>query len=215
MSVVSGGPRDPGGLPDRRTDRFVGEIAGLGTASGHRFVIGRWVESPYGAFADVMHESPQGHRTLRAPSTTVADFVAATYRFDEVVVAPVVATRAGGALVVSTGDLHLRLTAGGRTAIGWCLRAVPRPVARSPLWSTLVDPIARVAMSGVRTRGTAGNGRREWYGATDQHRLDAVDAVLDGRDLGMLTDVWPPVRFGFSSTPRRPSVVSVTTTVRW
>ena len=69
-------------------------------------------------------------------------------------------------------------------------------------------------MRGVRTRGTAGNDRREWYGATDQHRLDGVSATLGGVDLGALADVWPPVRFGFSSTPRTPSIVTVTTTIR-
>ena len=66
----------------------------------------------------------------------------------------------------------------------------------------------------MRTRGTAGNGRHEWYGATDQHRLTAVRASLGDADLGALADVWPPVRFGFSSTPRSPGIVAVTTTIR-
>ena len=77
-----------------------------------------------------------------------------------------------------------------------------------------IDPVARLALRGVRTRGSAGHGRREWYGAADVHRLTAVRARLGDDDLGSLTDVWPPVRFGFSSTPRRASIVAVTTTVR-
>jgi len=36
---------------------------------------------------------------------------------------------------------------------------------------------------------------------------------LDGVDLGELALVDPPCRFGFSSTPRSPSVTSVVTTV--
>jgi hypothetical protein len=102
-----------------------------------------------------------------------------------------------------------------RTPLGWALRLVPGPVARAPWWCSLTDPVARLVLSGVRTRGTAGNGRRAWYGAGDQHSLAAVQVELAGADLGPLTDVWPPVRFGFSSTPRQPSIVAVTTTVRW
>ena len=58
-------------------------------------------------------------------------------------------------------------------------------------------------MDGVRTRGTAGNGRREWYGATDARAVTALSGAFDGTDLGALADVDPPCRFGFSSTPRQ------------
>jgi hypothetical protein len=37
--------------------------------------------------------------------------------------------------------------------------------------------------------------------------------MLDGLPLGTLSDVWPPVTFGFSSTPRAPGIVAVTTTI--
>src|SRR5690606_39583710 len=40
--------------------RFRGRIAGWGTASGTRVVVGRWDASPFGAFADVMVERPDG-----------------------------------------------------------------------------------------------------------------------------------------------------------
>jgi len=122
-------------------------------------------------------------------------------------------TRSVSGLSVAAGDLTLDVVTGTRTAIGWVLRAVPPPLARARWWCSAIDPIARVALHGVRTRGTAGNGRREWYGATDQHRVVSVRAALGGQDLGDLADVWPPVRFGFSSTPRTPSMVAVTTTV--
>jgi hypothetical protein len=93
------------------------------------------------------------------------------------------------------------------------LHAVPIRVATAPAWCAAIDPLARLAVRGVRTRGSAGNGRREWYGATDQHDVTAVACTLGARPLGALADVWPPVRFGFSSTPRRPAIVSVTTTI--
>lgn len=72
---------------------------------------------------------------------------------------------------------------------------------------------ARV-LRGVRTHGSAGNGRREWYAVQDLHPITAATGVLNGADLGHLTPVDPPVRFGFGSTPRFPALVRVTTTVQ-
>jgi hypothetical protein len=65
----------------------------------------------------------------------------------------------------------------------------------------------------VRTRGSAGGGRREWYGVRDHHPLTSADGQWQGIELGPMADVHPPVRFGFGSTPRRPSIVRVTTTI--
>ena len=48
--------------------RFSGTITGLGTASGRRVVVGHWLTSPFGTFADVMTEDASGHRTLLAPT---------------------------------------------------------------------------------------------------------------------------------------------------
>jgi hypothetical protein len=56
-------------------------------------------------------------------------------------------------------------------------------------------------------------GRREYYGATDAHAVAAATGTFDGADLGRLAPVDPPCRFGFSSTPRRPSVTTVVTTL--
>jgi hypothetical protein len=68
-------------------------------------------------------------------------------------------------------------------------------------------------MNGVRTRGTAREGRREWYGATDLRLVTSASGSFDGSPLGTLAPVDPPCRFGFSSTPRTPSVTSVVTTI--
>jgi len=194
-------------------DRFRGEICGVGTTSGTRIVVGRWPESPFGSFADVMVERADGHRVFLAPDDEIAAYVTSVYAFDEIVVAPVVTERRVDALHVAGGPLELDATIGARDPLGWLLRTVPRRVATSTAWATVVDPIARVAMRGVRTRGTTAGGD-EYYAATDRHGVTAVVARWDGVDLGPLTDVDPPVRFGFSSTPRRPSIVAVTTTVR-
>lgn len=200
-------------MPSKHRRVFTGEICGFGTTSGHRIVIGRWVVSPLGSFADVMHESDSGVRTLFAPNDEVAEFVQTTYTFDRVVIVSVDAVRTSTALTVEAGPLSTRVDIGSRSAIGWALTAVPSRVATSPVWCRAIDPVARVVMRGVRTRGTAGNNRVESYGATDMHALSSVHATLDGVDLGSLADVWPPVTFGFGSTPRTPSIVALSTTI--
>lgn len=194
--------------------RFDGEIAAFGTTTGHRVVVGRWPVSPFGPVSDVMLEAPDGTRLLIAPSEEVARFVASTYRFDSVEVKPVAVIRQPGRLEVAAGQLQAAMIVGQRSWLGLLLRAVPRPVATAPAWAALVDPLARAMLPGVRTRGSAAGGRREWYGARDLHLLVSVSASWRGTDLGAMTDVFPPVRFGFGSAPRRPSVVRLTTTVQ-
>lgn len=193
--------------------RFRGHIAGVGSTSGTRVVVGRWTTTPLGEFADAMVETAAGHRVLLAPRQEVADFIEATYSFDEVRLEPFSVTVLGDRWSVRSPSLTLDLTVGRRTPLGLVLRGVPRRLAESPTWCTLTDPVARVVLRGVRTRGTAGGDRREWYGATDTHRVTSVAGAFDGVDLGGLADVDPPCRFGFSSTPRRPSVTTVVTTV--
>lgn len=190
--------------------RFRGHIAGVGSTSGVRLVVGRWAESPLGSFADVMVETAAGHRVLLAPSDDVAEFVRATYTFDEVRIEDVTVD----GWRVRSPSLSMDLVVGGRTALGRLLRLVPGRVAESPAWCTVTDPVARVVLRGVRTRGTAGGDRREWYGATDHRQVTAMTGAFDGADLGGLAPVTPAPRFGFSSTPPRPSVTTVVTTVR-
>ncbi len=203
--------------------RFRGRIAGVGSTSGVRVVVGWWLETPFGPFADVMVERADGHRVLLAPSEQVADLVATTYTFDEVRIEAVevfagTAQRPGGGQELqsfgpSSPSLSLTLEVGDRTGLGRLLRVVPGRVATSPAFATLADPVARVALRGVRTRGVARAGRREYYGATDVRAVTSMTGAFDGVDLGSLAPVDPPCRFGFSSTPRRPSVTEVTTTI--
>jgi hypothetical protein len=196
-------------------DRFDGRIAGVGTTSGLRAVVGHWADGPWGAFADVMVETAEGHRVLLAPDDRVAEFVAATYSFDETRIESVAVTETADRWQVETPSVSLAFTLGSRTLLGRLLRVVPPALATSPAWCAVIDPFARVLMRGVRTRGSAGHGRREWYGATDVRRITDATGSWEGADLGRLASVDPPCRFGFSSTPRRPSVTRVVTTVEW
>lgn len=203
----------PGPSRASRRLRFSGRIAGFGTASGTRVVLGLWESTPFGAFADAMIEHPDGHRLLIAPREEVADFIAGTYSFDEVRIEPVAWRRVAGGLSVSAGPLDVTLRLGGLTPLGRLLRVVPRPVAEHPAWLTAISPVASLLVSGVRTAGSAGGGRREYYGVRAIRRIDAVEARWAEADLGPLRPLSPPVRFGFSSAPAAPAIVDVTTTI--
>ena len=199
--------------PASRRHRFVGTIAGLGSTSGVRVVVGWWRESSYGAFADIMLAEADGTRRLLAPTSEIADFVAGTYRFDVVEVVAVTVVRSGAMTSVTAGELHMSYDVGRRTALGRALRIVPTRVATSPGWCRVTDPVARVALRGVRTRGSAGSDRLETYGATDHHAIEAVRGAWRGSDLGGLTKMLPEPGFGFGSTPPTPSVTTLVTTV--
>jgi hypothetical protein len=194
--------------------QFDGWILGVGTASGTRVVVGHWPRSPFGPVSDVMVQRPGGHRVLLAPNPEVAGFVGATYTFDEVRLVPMTVGRPDAATwTVDAGPLCLRLRTGPRPALGRLLHAVPARLARTPAWVGLLDLPARLT-TGLRTRGSAGNGRTEWYGVQDLHGVAEVDASWDGEPLGTLAPVRPAVTFGFGSVPPRPAVVRVTTTVQ-
>ncbi|WP_375503125.1 hypothetical protein [uncultured Jatrophihabitans sp.] len=191
--------------------RFDGSIAGVGTSSGVRLVIGMWPLSPFGPIADVMIERPDGRRILLAPTRDAGEFIAATYHFDEVRIQAVGCYVDGGARIIDSESLTLRFLVGGRTGVGRLLSTVPRRLARARWWAQAVDPFARFARRGVRTAGTTGQGRREWYCALDEHHITQVQATLDGVDLGDVRRVEPSVRFGFASTPPAPAIVRLTT----
>ena len=114
-----------------------------------------------------MVERADGTRLLLAPRDDVADLVAATYDVRRG------ARRARSALRADEGRRRWRLRAGPLTAdltrrrahapSGTCSRWCRATAPLAPLVATAADPVARVLLDGVRTRGTAGRGRREWY----------------------------------------------------
>ncbi|WP_170307607.1 hypothetical protein [Janibacter terrae] len=194
-------------------DRFRGRILGAGSSSGLRLVIGDWSTSPLGSFTDVMVATADDRRVLLAPDRAVAEYVAATYTFDEVRLCPVVLRVDGDTWQLDAGPLACRLGLGTRTRVGRLLRPLPERVGRSRVFAHLADPVARRLLPGVRTVGSAGGGRREYYGAHDQHHVTSLTGTWEGADLGGLAPVRPAPRFGFSSTPVTPSLTRVTTTV--
>lgn len=192
---------------------FDGHIAGIGTATGLRAVVGVWQRSPFGSFADVMVQLPSGQRLLLAPTEEVAGFISATYSFDEVTVVDVKALLAEGLLTVDAGPFRLRAGIGGRTLLGSALKAVPRRLAVHTAWLRAISPVAAMLSPGARTSGTAGGGRLEYYGVSDLHHISSAVVSWEGVDAGALAHIRPGVTFGFSSVPPRPSLARVCTTV--
>jgi hypothetical protein len=192
---------------------FTGTIAGLGTTSGVRLVIGTWRESPLGAFADVMVEDADGVRTLLAPNAEVAEFVSETYTFDHIELGPVDSAVDADGFTLSAPALQVSATLGGPAPFDWLLRLVPAPLSAAPLWLRAINPVASRLVPGVQTAGTAGRDRREYYGVRRTRLIASVHGTFRGTDLGELALLDPPVRFGFSSAPPTPQLVSVTTTI--
>jgi hypothetical protein len=195
------------------TSSFEGHIAGIGTTSGTRIVVGMWDVSPFGTFADTMIEQPSGHRILIAPRQDIADFVASTYSFDEVRIEPV-SVECGDEWSVHTRSLQMRFTPGRPLWLSPVLGLVPAVLRRTPAWARLCNPLAKRLMPGVQTYGTAGNGRTEWYAARRVRRLTCGRATWEGAELGDLAPVSPAVRFGFASSPARPTLTALTSYVR-
>ena len=192
---------------------FEGHIAGIGTASGLRAVVGLWAQSPFGPVTDAMVELPSGHRILLAPTEEVGRFIGEVYNFDETRIVPLAASLAAGRLSVDAGPLRIRAGLGTRTRLGGAARLIPRSLAVHPRWLRAVSPLAARILPGVRTAGTAKGGRREYYGVTDLHRIDSASVSWDGTDAGPLAAIRPAVGFGFSSVPPEPSLARVRTTI--
>lgn len=192
---------------------FTGHIAGFGTTAGVRLVVGHWQASPYGAFTDVMVQQPDERRLLLAPDDAVAEFVASTYHFDRIETGPVTATLERDRLTVRSAALDVDIGIGGPAPLNRLLRLVPGRLAVAPWWLRAIDPVAARLVPGVHTAGTAGNGRREYYGVRRSRRVVSVAGRYRGTDLGALRPLHPPVAFGFASAPATPQIVAVTTTI--
>ena len=192
---------------------FTGHIAGAGTASGLRIVVGRWHASPFGSFTDVMLQTADDERVLLAPDETIAEFVSSTYHFDRVEFGESSAELRTDLLTVRAEQFAARMHIGGAAPVDALLRFVPGRLATSPRWLRAIDPIAARIVPGVHTYGTAGNDRVEYYGVRRSRRIVAIDGQYRGVSFGGLTPLRPPVNFGFSSAPASPQIVAVTTTI--
>ena len=138
------------------------------------------------------------------PDEEIADFVGSTYQFDRVVLGPVDADLAPDRLTVTAPGLDVAVRIGGPAPLDRLLRLVPGRLATAPWWLRAIDPVAARIVAGVHTAGSAGNGRREYYGVRRSRQIVGVAGSFAGQDLGAVAPLLPPVGFGFSSAPPAP-----------
>ncbi len=143
----------------------------------------------------------------------IAEFVSETYTFDRIELGPVEVKHERDGFTVRSTALSISGAPGWACAVRLAAALVPPALATSPAWLRAIDPMAARLVPGVRTAGSAGHGRREYYGVRRTRRIASARTVFRGVDLGGLTPLEPPVRFGFSSAPPTPQLVSVTTTI--
>ena len=194
---------------------FRGQIAGVGIdAAASGWCVGHWRESPFGAFADAMVETPPATGCCSRRAATSRDFVAATYEFDEIRVEPFAVDRrrrhVAGPLGLPRARPRRRSADAARPAAA--RRPAPRRRGAVVVRGHRPGRAGRAARR-PHPRRRPGTDRREWYGATGNRAVASAAGTFDGADLGDLAPVDPPPRFGFSSTPPRPSVTDVVTTV--
>ncbi|MDQ4142283.1 MAG: hypothetical protein M3198_00820 [Actinomycetota bacterium] len=197
----------------RSTIRLDGIIAGCGFSSGDRFVAGIWKSGPLGPMNDLMWAQPDGRKVLLVPDPEVGTFVGGIYSFDEVRVVPFdLVTSTSHRLHLRAGPVELDLFAVPGPRI---FRLRPKWLRRTRTWVRVEDRLLRPIVgrfvlqgaAGVRGYGTSPSGVREWYAIDHVNPVVWGDASIDGRDLGALGPVLPPVRFGFSEFPEKPALV--------
>ena len=186
--------------------RIRGSISSAGFAGGNRFVVGHWERSPIGPFGDVMWGTPDGQRILLAGNQKVADFVTSIYNFDDVRIGDLQTESDGRVTTVEGLGLNLHLSGGIARVI---------PFSRPLSFTRYVErPLAKILM-GVETFGTSSRGVSEWYQAKQWRWVKSGTAVLDGNNLGELSNFSQPIEVGFSEPPSKPAIVSLQVAIRF
>ena len=198
--------------------RFDGWIAGAAFETGHRFVIGWWPSSPFGAFVDVMWSQPDGTRVLLVTRDEIRDFVGAHYRFDRCERVPIRLVTRGDTVAVSAGRCGVRYSIAGRGAMSFLLALRPAAIRTDTRWIGVEDRLLR-PLSGplfgsatqIHARGRTAQGARQWYAIHD-YRAIRAQATVDGADAG--PTVGEAIEgFGFSAFPPRAAQVRVTSMI--
>ena len=183
-------------------DIFQGRITSSGFQTGDRIVVGAWNASPFGNFTDIMWAKPDGTRVLIAPTQEIADYVTAMYSFDEVILEEIVSKEEGRSLSVKCNSMDLQFS--------W-KRGIAIPFKRSLLFIATVELFFAKLIFSTRTYGLTRNNRREWYAIDRVSNLSDASATIVGEDVGVMTPMHPPCKFGFSEAPKKPASCEVRT----
>ena len=157
--------------------RLEGILASVAFASGDRFVVGHWADTPIGPLTEVRWTKPSGERALVVTDKPAAELIGAVYSFDTVERCPIDARAADRWIELVAGPVELQLQA----KAGW---RVPfkRPVIVTQL---LEDRIAR-SLFELRAYEHTASATRVWYQADVVRPVAAGWATVDGRDLGAM-----------------------------
>jgi len=179
---------------------FRGRITSSGFESGDSLVIGDWIESPLGAFTNIMWSKPDGTRVLISPSPDHANFVSSLYDFDEVVVTEIIVKRKMKMVSIKTDYIE--------ASMSWGV-LFPLPIPR-PLWFiSSIENIFGKTFFGSSTYGIARDGSREWYSIRGISRVFNAEAKAPDSDFGKIAKTSFSKPFGFSSPPKTPTSIIV------
>lgn len=163
-------------------------------------VVGVWHSSPFGAFADAMVQTADDRRLLLAPTAEVAEFVSATYAFDEVRVGAIAAELSGHRLTVTGADLDVTAELGGPARFDRLLRLVPGPLASAPWWLRVINPVAGLLVPGSTPPGRRGADAASITGCAGR----GGSAHCPGGSTGSGWAGWPTWSRRWPSASRRP-----------
>ena len=177
-------------------DVFKGRISSCAFSSGDRVVVGDWYESPLGRFSDVMWAGPDGKRTLIAPSMKVAEYLNSIYSFEETIITDLDVILKDNEMSLKSEKLELNF----EWDKGWKI-----PFKRSLFFIAAVEGIFARILFGTKTHGRTKDNRKEWYAIDRVSKITTASASIDGQDLGSMTSMSKPCKFGFSEAPKKPS----------
>lgn len=183
-------------------DIFSGRITSSGFDSGDRIVVGAWKTSKFGEFTDIMWAKPDGTRVLIAPTQEIADYVTDMYTFDEVILENITTTQGGRNLKIYCSSMELEFT--------WN-RGFSIPFKRSLFFISTVELFFAKLLFSTRTYGITKNNRKEWYAIDRVSKVIQATAKIKGIDVGSLSPMNEPCKFGFSEAPKKPSSCVVRT----
>ena len=186
-------------------DVFQGRISSCGFESGDRIVVGDWLSSPFGRFTDIMWAKPNGVRVLIAPDQKIAEYVGELYTFDEIQIQDIDVINNVRQMSLKSDSINLNF----EWSRGWRI-----PFRRSLFFIATVELFFARLLFGTRTHGTTKNDRKEWYAIDSVSKIIHGNAIVDGQDIGAITSMGEPCKFGFSEAPKKPSSCEVRTHIQ-
>ena len=85
------------------------------------------------------------------------------------------------------------------------------PFKRSLFFIATVELFFAKLFFGTRTHGVTKNHRKEWYAIDRVSKITNAKATISGQNLGSMSSMNEPCKFGFSEAPKKPSSCEVRT----